>query len=125
MYPNYNLPTSGLPNFSTPGIDADTGNPTTVDQEVDSIEKKSKFDWGNVFGFGSSLIENSGQLASVFSPKYRQDQIELAQNQSWFSRNAPTFGQTPEQRKTNQNLIALSIVGVIVILILVFMMKKK
>jgi len=99
-----------------------TGNPTTQDQRVMEAEQKAKFDWGSVFGFGSSLLGNSGQLASVFSPKYREDKIALANAQSqgsWTQRNLGSNGE-------NNNTLIFAVVAIIVVVVLiVFLTKKK
>jgi hypothetical protein len=110
--------------FNVPGHGADTntGNPTTSDQRVQEAEQKAGgFDWGSAFGFGSSLLANSGQIASVFSPSYREDQIALAQaqqNQNWAQRNLTPNGQ-------NNNFWIIAIVAIIVVVLLIIFLTKK
>ena len=91
--------------------------------EIKEEEAKAGFDWGNLFDFGGTLVENSGQLASVFSPNYRQDQIELSQNQKWYQSGAPQFGGNQNPR-TN-NFIVVVIIAIIIVIVLVLMLRKK
>lgn len=108
--------------FNVPGADIGTGNVTTQDQRVQEAEQKAGgFDWGSAFGFGSSLLANSGQLASVFSPDYREDQIALAQaqqDQNWAQRNLTRNGQS-------NNFLIIAIVAVIVVVLLIIFLNKK
>jgi hypothetical protein len=131
---NTNIPTPSIggygdpftPGAQVPNVDVDSGNPANIggsNSETAPGSNKS-FDWGSLLNFGGLLVQNSGQLASTFSPNYRQDQIDLAQNQSFFSRNAPTFGSSPEERQKNQNLIAIIAVSVVVVVIMVFLLKR-
>ncbi|RFC54856.1 hypothetical protein [Brumimicrobium aurantiacum] len=116
---NYSLPTSNISNFETPIVDTTSGN------AMPSTEQSGGFNWDSVFNFGGQLVENSGQLASVFSDKYRNDQIALAQNQNMFSQYAPTFGATAEDRAANQKTIAIVAIALIVVVVMFFLLKNK
>ncbi|HZH69276.1 MAG TPA: hypothetical protein VFD80_02350 [Flavobacteriaceae bacterium] len=111
-------------NMNTPEFDSDTGNAIVNGGQVDTSNTD------NWFELGGQLLENSGQLASIFSPKYRADQIAMAQNRGFFDSSVPTFGGgnaqlANQRRKENQNLIIIIAVAVVVILVMIFLLKSK
>lgn len=97
---------------------------TIQDSTGQEIEQATGNDGGNIWGgvldFGNTLVQNSGQLASVFSPKYREDQIALQQA------TQPNQTVQNKQDSNKQLYITLAIViAVIVILVLILKKKKK
>lgn len=88
--------------------------------EIEEAEKATGNWLGSAFSFGSSLLNNSGQIASIFSPSYREDQIALAQAQNQGSTKSGIANQN------NNNLfIIIGVVVAVIILLVVLLNRKK
>lgn len=98
---------------------------TQEQQEINKIEKETGngFNWDSLFNLVGTGIENSDKLAGVFSDKYRDDQIRLAQQ-----RNQASFFGGINQGSTQSNsskFILIGIVALVLIIVIALIMKKK
>lgn len=86
-------------------------------------EANGGWQWDSFFNFLGTGVQHSGQLASVFSPEYRDDQIRLAQQRN----DASFFGginQGSAQSNTSK-FILIGIVAVVLIVVIALIMKRK
>lgn len=87
-------------------------------QKIEEATGNTGSGWQSILDFGGSLVQNSGQLASVFSPKYREDQIALQQA-------AGPRPKTAAEKSKDRNLYITIAVVIIAIVILVFILKNS